>query len=245
MTVGHCIDHGGWSQHRVTACEQTRDAGGERVLVGHDPPAGAGDHAQPGRVDPLADGHDHRVSHEDGGPQIVELGIETPLLVEHARAGSEGHPRHLAPTRLDPRGPETVVEDDSLLERLGCLPGVGRHLRAALETRQMHRRHAGQPAGATRGIHGNVAAADDQDGGPESRCLTTVDQTQEIQTFPDARSLFADDAQFPAHPGSRRCEHSFEPGLQEARRVGDARARLGLHTQVEDVLDLLVQDVLG
>jgi hypothetical protein len=88
--------------------------------------------------------------------------FEPLLLVEDAGASAERNGGHVVAARLDPGGPQAVVEDDSFLEGLGRLPGMGRHFRAALETSEVHRGHAGQSQGAARSIHGNVATADDQ-----------------------------------------------------------------------------------
>ena len=168
------------------------------------------------------------------GLGVVELGSEPPLLVEHAGAGAEGDAGDLVSARLDPGRPQAVVEDDPFLERLGRLPGVGRHLRAALETGHVHRGDAGQPAGAARRVHGHVAAADDQHLGAERGRLPAVDPAEEVEARPDTRGLFAGDAQLAADPCPRGREHGLEAGVEEGLRVGDAGARLGLDAQVED-----------
>ena len=137
------------------------------------------------------------------------------------------------------------MEDDSFFEGLGRFPGVRRHLLAALQTGQVHRLHARQAQGAAGGVHGDVAAADHQHVGADGRRLAAVDLVQKLQAGPHARGVLSGNAQLAADPRAGGHEDGVEPGLQQTLRIGNARAGLGFDAQVQDVLDFLVQHVVG
>ncbi len=235
MALGHGVHHGSRTEHGVAAGEQAGDAGGEGVLVGGDPPAG-----RPGRTDSLPDGHDDRVSLQNSCLGVVEPRIELLVLIEDTGAGAESDG-----AVLDLGWAEAVVEGHTFFEGLGGFPGVRRHFRAALQTGHLHRFHAGQPSGATCGVHGDVAAANHHHVRADGRPLAAIDLVQEIQTGPDARGILAGDVELAADPRARSGEDGVKAGFQKTLRFRNARAGLSFDAEIQDVLDLLVEDVVG
>ena len=125
VALAHGIGDGSRTQHGVSAREDAGDAGGQRALVGGDPAARARGHAQAGRIDGLADGHDDGVRGQHGGLRFVEARLGLPGLAGPGDARVESDAGDLAAGGLDPGGSQIGVEDHAFLEGFGQLPRDG------------------------------------------------------------------------------------------------------------------------
>ena len=108
----------------------------------------------------LSDGKNYMGGVETQGLRGIERRRKTAFRIMQRRAGLQFNAGHSAVLRQQAGRPVAAMEDNAFLLRVGLIMRIGGHGVAAFQTGHMHALRAQTP-GRNGGVHGHVAAADD------------------------------------------------------------------------------------
>ena len=202
---------------------------------------------EPGHVGLLADGADDAGDGEGLKLTLHRHGTAAATLVGLAQLHDlELHLLHLAVLPHDLGGVGEELIDDALFPGLVDLQLLSGHLRlgAAVDHVDLL---GPQADGGAAGVHGGVAAADNGHLVANVRPLSQGHPLEEVDAPQDPVQVLSRAADGHAGPGADGHHHGVVAALKflEGGVHPDAEVVLHLHTQGGDLVDLLVQHLLG